>query len=354
VERIRTIAGIDGPRALLDGFPEPAALLDGERRIVAANRAMRELAGMDGERLLGRRPGDVLACVHADEADGGCGDGEGCRDCGALFATLGALRGDGRTVEECRVRRAGGEALDLRVHATPLEVDGQPFVLVALQDTTHEKRRQVLERIFFHDALNLAGGMQGMAELRLEQVGAGERELVEQLHGLSTWLVEELRAQSDLAAAERGDLVVQRTAFDAVALCEQVAHTWRGHEVGRGRTIAVGHRGDLRVVRGDVTLLRRVLGNLVKNALEASRPGETVTLEFSGEGAAAFTVRNPGVMRDDVLRQAFQRSFTTRGERGRGVGLYGVRLLTERYLGGRVDCSSRAGEGTRFTVTLPA
>jgi signal transduction histidine kinase len=48
-----------------------------------------------------------------------------------------------------------------------------------------------------------------------------------------------------------------------------------------------------------------------------------------------------------------ERSFSTKGGRGRGLGTYSVRLLTERHLGGQVDFRSVPEEGTTFFVRLP-
>ena len=64
-------------------------------------------------------------------------------------------------------------------------------------------------------------------------------------------------------------------------------------------------------------------------------------------------VHNDTTMPEDVQRQLFQRSFTTKGGLGRGIGTYSVRLFVERYLGGRVHFVSCEPEGTTFTVTLP-
>jgi signal transduction histidine kinase len=67
----------------------------------------------------------------------------------------------------------------------------------------------------------------------------------------------------------------------------------------------------------------------------------------------AIHVHNDGVIPRDVQLQIFQRSFSTRPGEGRGIGTYSVRLLVERYLGGRVGFISEPEIGTRFTVTLP-
>ena len=69
-------------------------------------------------------------------------------------------------------------------------------------------------------------------------------------------------------------------------------------------------------------------------------------------GTPVFSVHNETVMSEAVQAQVFQRSFSTKGASGRGVGTYSVRMLTERYLGGEVAFSSSADEGTRFVVRL--
>ena len=97
-----------------------------------------------------------------------------------------------------------------------------------------------------------------------------------------------------------------------------------------------------------------VLGNLTKNALEATEAGETVTLSAAEEGDdIAFTVHNPAVMPPDIQKQIFQRSFSTKGGTGRGIGTHSVKLLTERYLKGTVSFTSQESAGTEFCVTIP-
>ncbi len=103
----------------------------------------------------------------------------------------------------------------------------------------------------------------------------------------------------------------------------------------------------------DRTLLARVLCNLIKNALEACRAGQTVTVGCARPGdAIEFWVHNPGVMPREVQLQVFQRSFSTKGA-GRGLGTYSIKLLTERYLHGRVSFTSTADQGTTFKVHYP-
>ena len=93
---------------------------------------------------------------------------------------------------------------------------------------------------------------------------------------------------------------------------------------------------------------------MLKNALEATPPQDTVTM--SCEDLRRFRnvlVNNSTVMPQDVQLQVFQRSFSTKGEAGRGIGTYSMKLFGERYLGGEVDFVSRDSEGTTFRLRLP-
>ena len=64
-------------------------------------------------------------------------------------------------------------------------------------------------------------------------------------------------------------------------------------------------------------------------------------------------VSNPEIMPQEVQFQIFQRSFSTKGEVGRGIGTYSMKLFGERYLGGKVDFVSYSPEGTTFRLSLP-
>ena len=69
--------------------------------------------------------------------------------------------------------------------------------------------------------------------------------------------------------------------------------------------------------------------------------------------AVTFSVTNPGVIPRDVQLQIFQRSFSTKGDRGRGVGTYSIKLLGEQYLRGTMGFKTDASNGTTFWLRLP-
>ncbi len=301
------------------------------------------------------RPGEALKCIHAADGPDGCGTGLTCMTCGAVNAVLDCVKSNARAVRECRVLAstpAGEVPLDLRVTATSFQVDGDGFVLAAIEDISHEKRVAVLQRAFFHDVLNTAGCIQGYVDY-LAAESSSDQEVHDWLAALSRQLIEEILSQRDLLSAESGEMKTQPVPFKAHQVLEELRSQYLKHPVAGGRAIAIGPAWEGTIV-ADRQLVLRVLGNMLKNALEAVAPGGEVAIACVDAGdAVAFTVHNPEVMPPEVQLQVFQRSFSTKGEPGRGVGAYSMKLFGERYLGGAVDFESRQPEGTTFCLRLP-
>jgi len=275
--------------------------------------------------------------------------------CGAVRAILNSQSGV-EDVQECRLLRRVDqhtEALDLRVWARPLEIEGLPFTMLAVADISNEKRRQTLERIFFHDLRNTAGMVEGVAHILRDINDEKIYALTGVLWTSSEQLIAEIDAQSLLTRAENNDLVAQPVPVTLLPFLRTTAAALGLHEVAQDRRLCVAPEAQNLQVQTDVTLLRRVLINLAKNALEASAAGETVTLDIQpANDHVALIIHNPAVMPEETQLQIFNRSFSTRGM-GRGLGTYGAQLLTERYLGGHISFVSTAAKGTIFMVTLP-
>ena len=343
-------------KQMLDAVPDILLVLNGERQIVYANQSLYQTFGINNgemDDVFGCRPGEVWKCIHAFESEGGCGTTLFCSTCGAAKAILSSHKNEA-DVQECRIiQDQTGDALDLRIWANPLVLDDSLFTVLNVGDISHEKRREFLERIFFHDILNTAGGLRGSAELIRE---AGMEELDEFkdiILRLSNDLIEEIQAQRQLAAAENEELTLHPSAFDTADIMKEIVETYAGHEVARGKHLRLENNACQRKLVTDRALLRRVLGNMTKNALEASSQGDTITLgcEAVDEGVS-FRVHNPGFIPLDIQLQIFQRSFSTKGS-GRGLGTYSIKLLTERYLKGHVSFGTSPEGGTVFRAICP-
>jgi signal transduction histidine kinase len=107
-------------------------------------------------------------------------------------------------------------------------------------------------------------------------------------------------------------------------------------------------------VLGDFDNIHQVLLNLLLNAIEASRPGDTVNIELKRTSSrhAVLSISDSGKgMTPAELSQAFDPFFTTKAA-GTGLGLAIAKSIIDRH-NGQVELVSEPDKGTRITITLP-
>lgn len=252
---------------------------------------------------------------------------------------------------------------DLKLREERVRIDGEDYWLIVVTDTRDEVRRRTLERVFLHDILNTAGSVQGLSEVMADAAANDMAILKDSVKHLADQLVEEISAQRDFLAAENGDLVVTPKAAYAADIADLVAKRYCHYSTAEDRQVIVLGADEPVVFRTDPTLLSRVLGNMIKNALEAGDAASVVTVDFGfvpgpdatdpqRSGQVWFSVHNAEHIPAEIQARIFTRSYSTKGA-GRGLGTYGMRLLCERYLAGRVGFQTHPTDGTVFTVTLP-
>ncbi len=315
--------------------------------------------GLTAADLVGRRYGDLfggcpeIVAVHAralagyEEVVDGTFQGRSVvARLRPLYDGLGRVEGAVGVAQDVSVERQ----LEAQItQAMKMEVLGQLVASVA------------------HDFNNLLTGMMGHIELL--QLDAGEAlqadlsgvmeaahhgaELTRQLLSFSR------RREPGMAAVEVGDLCGQ-----AVRLVRRMV---KG-EIEVSIRVADG----VPKVWGDAEQFYQVVMNLCINARDAvlaaaevaERREGRITVEVvgggGGEGAApaagevVITVRDNGCgMDEETRRHLFEPFFTTKGERGTGLGLATVQRLVDRHHG-RIEVDSTLGEGTTFTIYLPA
>jgi two-component system sensor histidine kinase FlrB len=146
----------------------------------------------------------------------------------------------------------------------------------------------------------------------------------------------------------------RRTVFGIDEIVDEV---WQAIEPQAGllevRLELIRQGGDGRL-EADRQAVQGALINLLENAVQASRPGDRVTLTVAGGGAfVAFRVadQGPGINEADRER-LFEPFYTTRSE-GSGLGLAIVKQTADAH-GGWVEVESAPGRGSQFALYLPA
>lgn len=333
---------------LLNLVSDRVFAFDSNLRVVTTNAAFDSaFAGGDGALVWGRSFGDIVGCRSVK--DGVCGGHEACRLCGWLAAADTARLGTG-CIQECRILTGSGDAFDFAVHVTPAAIPG--YGLCALRDIHTGKRLRVLERCFFHDVINLAVGVKGLTEMFDVSDHEQTEEYVRLIHESAEKMVDEILRLRTLRGAEGGDLTTCCGSVLASELLQATLARYQEAASARHLNVEIETLEDT-ALETDRELVQMVLGALMSNAVEASSRGNRVVVGcLREEASVVFFVKNEQVLSDEVRLQMFQRSFSTKGA-GKGVGAYGAKLITERYLGGQLRFDSKVPEGTVFYFRLP-
>ncbi len=317
------VATLSHIRDFFDAIPNILLVLNRQRQVISCNRATVEISKFnDAHSIFGLRPGEIFNCDNS-ETVGECGISEACDHCGVVLAAISARQGDDN-VQESRFITKDGQALDFSVWASPIELEGEQFILLMMKDISSEKRRRALERIFFHDINNIAQRFQAMGWMLERNKPEQLKDIKTKMNLLTQELIEEVRAQQDLANAENNELSVQPLPISSLELIKEVAEIYTDYRYANLRILTIDENSQDIFFISDKVLLRRVIGNLVKNALEASYEGQTVIIGCKeAKNQVRFWVHNEAFLQKDVQLQIFHPSFSTKGE-GRGLGVYSI------------------------------
>lgn len=334
-----------------------AGVIDKNRQLVYANNELLSLLGIKTlEPILGKRPGEVISCIHSAEMESGCGTSHACAYCGAVNAILESQTTGRKSIKETQISTiidGKHKSWDLNVISTPVLFNGEVFYILILQDISDEKRRIALERIFFHDLLNSMGALNGLLSILREEKNPDEKhELIKLSEDISQNVIDEIISQRQIRAAENGELKTNIELCNSIELLDSAIGKINFHEAGNGRNIVRTEDSLDMSFTTDKILLQRVIINLLKNALESTPLNGTVTTGIREmDDKIVFWVKNDMIIPMDAQLQLFQRSFSTKGT-GRGLGTYSIRLLTENYLEGKVSFISNETDRTVFSIEL--
>lgn len=173
----------------------------------------------------------------------------------------------------------------------------------------------------------------------LEEIKQGLRAFLEMLANLKQYY--------RTPVLKAGDIDVRELVRSTLPYAEE--------EAGRkGARITLEENGQAPVVNGDPELLRSVMLNLMLNALGAVEEGGQVSISVrNGDGRAAISVSDDGCGIPEEDRSRIFYPFYSTRPGGSGLGLAIASNIVTAH-GGSIKVESESGQGSEFTVTLPA
>ena len=215
-------------------------------------------------------------------------------------------------------------------------------------------------RLISHEIRTPLNAVTGIAEILRKRAAAGEEaKEIALLLAASDHLMSLTGNVLDFSQLEAGKFVLDKAPFNLRAELERCADLLRGEAEQKGLALETDLDGADIVVEGDASRLRRLVLNLLSNAVRFTDSGAARlacrTLSRA-EGRVAFeiTVSDTGVgMDEETLGRLFRayeqaEAFEKRRQGGAGLGLGIVGILT-KLMGGSIEAKSAPGEGSVFT-----
>src|SRR5215212_3473046 len=332
--------GLIGTRRLMDEFDIQSKEGEGTRVAV-----VKWLPPAEAEGVRGRA--DFLRDFVNDEEDDSALE-ELARQNRDLVQVLGELEEKREQMERLNTKLEESNRELNQANAQLREVSAMKEEFLAL--TTHDLRSPLTV---------ISGVINFFTSGRLGDITPEQRNMVAMMERNTQNLIELVNDLLDASKLESGTMRLDPAAIGLRGLVgelrEQMQPLAREKEISLEEDVPE----DLPPLRADRAKLRRILVNLVSNALKFTPKGGRVRLGASREGPLVrVSVEDTGVgipredLHDIFDKYAQARSRATRSEKGTGLGLYITRQLVELH-GGKISVQSEVGKGSTFSFTIP-
>lgn len=218
-----------------------------------------------------------------------------------------------------------------------------------------------------HDLRTPINGIRGLLEMsehyQSEADDKKRRELREKAVKTTDYLLELINEILEMSKFDQGGVEVESKDFDMSELLDSVGSVAKSLADDHGVTLGFKASVEHSLVHGGAVELKRILLNLIGNAVKYNSKGGTVTVgckETGFDGARAtyeFEIADTGIgMSREFLDRMYEPFMQEnpdddRSKNGLGLGLSIVKIFADK-MGGTIDVKSEPGKGTTFTVSL--
>lgn len=352
-------------QAILDTARDAIICIDRRGEVTLFNRAAEAIFGYSAEEVLGRNVRMLMPSPYQEEHDGYL----------AGYHATGTPKAIGR-IREVQAQRRSGEIFPIELSVSEARVADQVIYSAFIRDVSerramenalNEARRlaEQRERLadigaitarIVHDLGNPLAGLSMQAQLIHRRVTRNPERPGRDLASAAERIVSEVRRLDGLVKDFLDFARQQRLDVRTIALppfLQRVIDLWEPVAAAREIDLTLAIAPDLTEFSGDEEKLRRVLDNLVKNAVEAidQGPGRVAVEVRRADERIRFTVSDdgPGVPE----RVEMFKLFETTKRNGSGLGLSISKQIVLAH-GGNIGFERLAPNGTAFHVEIPS
>ncbi|NPA93134.1 MAG: GAF domain-containing protein [Chloroflexi bacterium] len=266
---------------------------------------------------------------------------------------------------ESEVRAANGDYIPVEVYVRRVSLQGKPHLQWILRDITERKRLATLKddllAMTYHDLRSPLGSIAMSLELLQQVCTNADDPTVSELFSIALHAADRLHRLTsnllDIHRIEAGQLPLEIRPLSPAKLVNDAAEAVQPQLAKYEHTLEKQVEDGLPDVLADHDMVRRVLINLLENAIKYTPSGGHIVVGAAreGENKVRFWVTDngPGISEEDQKRIFNKYARGTRSQgKGLGLGLAFARLAIQAH-GGEIGVHSRLGEGATFYFTLP-
>lgn len=335
-------------RAILRGMTEGVVAVDTEERVVLMNEAACEILAIEEERAIKRPLWETLRIP-------------------AIAATLSAaMKKEETQSSKVRIPQGATDRI-VNLHASPLVGEGgaRRGAVLVLEDATERERVEAIRRDFIanasHELKTPIASVRGMVETILDDdemdVGIRHR-FLERVLSQTTRLGDIVQEMLALSRLETEGARVATKALDVRLALQGVVEDVLPLAKERGIQLDTTIPTEPCLVLAEPEALRRIVGNLLDNAIKYANDGGTVQMHAVHTGdelTIEVTDDGPGIPTEKHHR-IFERFYRVDEGRSRELGGTGLGLAIVKHhvhaLGGHIELESAPGQGSTFRVSL--
>ncbi|MFP4326323.1 MAG: ATP-binding protein [Desulfonatronovibrio sp.] len=344
-------------QTILDSIPDSIALVDaGSFAILNANKAFLKHNRKSMEEVLGR------PCYEITH-----GTAEPCAEQEHTCPVQEYINSNQPCVAEHLHTTSEGRQYYVEVSAWPvLDEDNNVTQMVHVErDITEKKKveelREDVERIVRHDLKTPLNGIIGLSEFLAEDASLGteQKEFAQLINNSGHRMLHMINQSLDLFKMEEGTYRLNPDRFNLLQTVESLKKETQN--VRSPKNIDFDVLLDGKKVKEDEQVkvfwekkyIQSMLANLISNAIEASPPDSSVTLNIADNNRAlTMDIHNQGEIPEEIRDRFFERYVTSGKTHGTGLGTFSARLVARAHKGD-ITFNTSADKGTHIIVSIP-
>lgn len=359
--------------AIVESLADGVVVTDPSGKISFVNRECENLLGISRDSAVSALPSAVITDKAVLEF---------------LEPLLGTAEAGGRTAGDGPSRRNQKRVVDVEVHrksvARSIRITHLPIVdaagkpgggIFTFRDTTQEKLEERARKEFVsnvtHELRAPLTAIKSYVEMLIDDEARKpelQREFFNTINEEADRLARLIDDMLNMSKIEVGNLVLNKSLVRTRKLVEDAVNGMRSAAANKSIELTWNIAGDLPDVEADKEMVRVVVTNLLSNGIKYTQEGGKVFLSAelmpgaasqTAAGSIAVTVADngPGIPEDelDKIFEKFYRGRDTQNRKvpGSGLGLAIAREIATLH-GGDIKVSSTVGQGSKFTLLLPA